>query len=218
MLACVPLAAASPHAIHTDPKAHVQHVFASFLSRDTTYDLIGNIWRMVHPVVPMSAALPDTLSTANHAHYDSDDEGGEAEPSPDGVVNASGFEAGTGSERRVRDRAKRKLKGLSGRRRAATDAAEKSAGLGALIGAAGGAAEAARADKEGAGSPTVAQPHAPTVDTCPTLKNLKEVCMDTTFPGKPEKIYNLMFTSGFMKDFWTEDQKLTGAFEPSGVP
>ncbi|KWU42122.1 hypothetical protein RHOSPDRAFT_6244, partial [Rhodotorula sp. JG-1b] len=114
---------------------HARHIFASFLSRDTTYDLIGNIWRMVHP------------------------QGGGA-------------------------------------------------------GGGGGTASTPRLDKDntaknGGGSPPIPQMHAPTVDTCPTLKNLKEVCLDTVFPGKPEKIYNLMFTSGFMKNFWAENQRLT---------
>ena len=45
--------------------------------------------------------------------------------------------------------------------------------------------------------------------------------MESTLPGTPEKIYNLMFTSGFMKDFMRENQKLLGASsdqtaEPAG--
>lgn len=52
--------------------------------------------------------------------------------------------------------------------------------------------------------------HPVTVDTCPTLKHLTHVCMDTVFPSAPEKIYNLMFTSGFMKEFFINDQRLMG--------
>jgi hypothetical protein len=37
-----------------------------------------------------------------------------------------------------------------------------------------------------------------------------EVALDAVFPGTPEKIYNLMFASGFIKDFMREDQKLRG--------
>lgn len=37
--------------------------------------------------------------------------------------------------------------------------------------------------------------------------------MDSVFPGSPEKIYNLMFTSGFMRDFLQTDMKLTGEWE-----
>ncbi|KAH7101443.1 hypothetical protein BKA62DRAFT_703829 [Auriculariales sp. MPI-PUGE-AT-0066] len=35
------------------------------------------------------------------------------------------------------------------------------------------------------------------------------VCMDTVFPGEPDKIYNLLFASGFIKTFLIEEQKLT---------
>lgn len=58
--------------------------------------------------------------------------------------------------------------------------------------------------------------HAVTTDQCPTHKDLKETCMDATFPSAPEKIYNLLFTSGFMRDFLTGDQKLMG--EPRHSP
>ena len=35
--------------------------------------------------------------------------------------------------------------------------------------------------------------------------------MDTVVPGTPERIHNLMFASGFMKDFMSGEQKLTGS-------
>lgn len=34
--------------------------------------------------------------------------------------------------------------------------------------------------------------------------------MEVIFPGTPEQIYNLMFASGFIKDFLAQDQKLLG--------
>jgi hypothetical protein len=34
--------------------------------------------------------------------------------------------------------------------------------------------------------------------------------MDATFASSPEKIHNLMFSSGFVKDFMVKDQHLTG--------
>ncbi|GAA6004728.1 GRAM and VASt domain-containing protein [Rhodotorula paludigena] len=193
---------------------HARHTFASFLSRDTTYDLIGNIWRMVHPVVPMSAALPDALTTTTSRDLESDDEG---------IVSASGVEAAAPSEG-IHTRAKRRLKGF---RRPRGGTGESSVGGGAKAassvdgGEAGAAGEDGVADGGAGGDAAAgegatkgkkaakAAPHPPTVDTCATLKNLKEVCMDSTFPGAPEKLYNLMFTSGFMKGFWAENQKLT---------
>lgn len=195
----------------------LQHTFASFLSRDTTYDLIGNIWRMVHPVVPMSAALPDALTTTTSRDLESDDEG---------IVSASGVEAAAPSEG-IHTRAKRRLKGFrrprggtgessvgGGGAKAASSVDGGEAGAAGEDGVADGGAGGDAAAGEGATKgkkAAKAAPHPPTVDTCATLKNLKEVCMDSTFPGAPEKLYNLMFTSGFMKGFWAENQKLTGA-------
>ena len=219
----------------------LQHTFASFLSRDTTYDLIGNIWRMIHPVIPLSAALPDALSTSTsrtgHEH-ESDDEsspvGGGGGLSAATAVSASGVEVSQSNEG-VGSRAKRRLKGLRKRGgtgesaqggKAVVDGGVRSSpgggGGGAAARASGGAQDrldgddddeggAAGGKKKKKGGGAATPPHAPTTDSCPTLKNLKEVCMDAQFPGAPEKIYNLMFTSGFMKGFWAENQKLMGA-------
>ena len=55
---------------------HAQYVFASFLSRDTTYDLIVSIWRISHPTVPTGAALPDYEDAQENAD-ESDEEAGE---------------------------------------------------------------------------------------------------------------------------------------------
>ncbi|BGP23465.1 hypothetical protein JCM10295v2_002361 [Rhodotorula toruloides] len=184
---------------------HARHTFASFLSRDTTYDLIGNIWRMFHPVVPMSAALPDTLSTSanSHAAAESEDEEGAAAHDAQTSPTSEG----------KKERAKKRLKGF---RRPRGGTGESTGSTNKSVDFALPADDADKAKGEGEagegkkkGKKGVAPAHPPTVDTCPTLKTLKEVCMDTTFPGAPEKIYNLMFTSGFMKDFWAENQKLT---------
>ena len=172
------LIAFAPRAPLTMDRA--QYTFASFLSRDTTHDLICNIWRMVHPVVPPSASLPDNVP-------DSDDDGASIESNDDGRPT------------------RRRLRGLSGGRRRAetgTSATGPPVPGDKLVRPSPGSPRASRQDLK---------VHPQTVDTLPTLKGLKEVCMDTTFPSAPEKIYNLMFTSGFMKDFWTNNQKLLGA-------
>jgi hypothetical protein len=41
-------------------------------------------------------------------------------------------------------------------------------------------------------------------------KHYPELATDGVFPGTPERIYNLMFASGFLKDFMRENQKLEG--------
>lgn len=42
-------------------------------------------------------------------------------------------------------------------------------------------------------------------------KHYTESALETIVPGEPEKIYNLMFASGFMKEFMRNEEKLTGA-------
>ncbi|QRV80396.1 membrane protein [Ceratobasidium sp. AG-Ba] len=105
-----------------------KYTFASFLSRDTTYDVIHNIWRLSHPRSPngleSTADLPST-------------EG------PPGAANGSSA-------------------------------------------------------------------HRPTQCACSKEgKHYETVVIDTVMPGTPEKIYNLMFASGFVKDFMAGEQKLT---------
>ncbi|KAI0281257.1 GRAM domain-containing protein [Russula aff. rugulosa BPL654] len=39
-------------------------------------------------------------------------------------------------------------------------------------------------------------------------KHYSEIAIDTVIPGTPERIYNLMFASGFLKDFMRDNQKL----------
>ncbi|KAI0321252.1 hypothetical protein OF83DRAFT_1051510 [Amylostereum chailletii] len=39
-------------------------------------------------------------------------------------------------------------------------------------------------------------------------KHFSELALESVFPGTPDRIYNLMFASGFMKDFMRENQKL----------
>jgi hypothetical protein len=58
------------------------------------------------------------------------------------------------------------------------------------------------------------------VTTCQCSKeggHFAEVALETVIPGTPERIHNLMFASGFIKDFLRDNQKLTGmryAFYP----
>lgn len=65
-------------------------------------------------------------------------------------------------------------------------------------------------ERRGSSLGVAAVAHEPTEDTLPLLQELKDTAMDVIFPSTPEKIYNLMFTSGFMREFWVEDQKLMG--------
>jgi hypothetical protein len=46
-------------------------------------------------------------------------------------------------------------------------------------------------------------------------KHFTETALSTTFPSTPEKVYNLMFNSGWLKEFMSEDQKLKGIYDYS---
>ncbi|KAG9119124.1 hypothetical protein FRC07_006017, partial [Ceratobasidium sp. 392] len=119
-----------PNAIQICTRS-TKYTFASFLSRDTTYDVIHNIWRLSHPRSPNALGSSADL------------------PSTEGGVDAPGV---------------------------------------------------------GAGGPAK---HRPTQCACGKEgKHFDTVVIDTVMPGTPEKIYNLMFASGFVKDFMAGEQKL----------
>ncbi|KAK4685181.1 hypothetical protein P7C73_g4972, partial [Tremellales sp. Uapishka_1] len=124
-----------PNAIQVvTPKS--KHTFASFISRDTTYDVMMNIWRLSHPNAVMSTT---SLFTANTSR-------------PGSVHGDPGIAKG------------------------------------AVTGGKG---------------------HAPTQCICLAEgKHYKETALNAIFPGTPEKIYNLMFASGWAKTFLSDDQKL----------
>ncbi|KAF9071696.1 hypothetical protein BDP27DRAFT_1321753 [Rhodocollybia butyracea] len=119
-----------------------KYSFASFLSRDTTYDVIYNIWRLVRP--GGGARSPDTASIASGG-------GGSAGPSPSGIIEGTIIGGN----------------GLADVQNKVTQC---------------------KCGKEG--------------------KHYSETALNTVIPGTPEKIHNLMFTSGFIKDFLVTNQKL----------
>ncbi|KAF8578615.1 hypothetical protein K439DRAFT_1361765 [Ramaria rubella] len=120
-----------------------KYTFASLLSRDTTYDVIYNIWRSVRP----GESLPG---------------------SPRGSLDGAGHTTSFGSV----------LEGV----------------IPSVI------------DKLASGT---GKPHTPTTCACGKEgKHLTELAMECIVPGEPEKIYNLMFASGFIKDFMRNDEKL----------
>lgn len=55
------------------------------------------------------------------------------------------------------------------------------------------------------------------VTTCAcaeTKQHYANVCLDIVLPGTPEKIYTLLFASGFVKTFLQDEQKLIGSPPP----
>ena len=130
-----------PNAIQLSTRT-AKYTFTSFLSRDTTFDVIYNVWRLARP----EDSLMDSQIMSTRNSLEDGDDVSVADGTPNGSVAKKG---------------KSKNK----------------------------------------------------VTQCECGKNSQhypEVAMETVFPGTPEKIYNLMFTSGFMKDFMRENQKLIG--------
>ena len=139
-----------PNAILITTKNN-RYTFASFLSRDNTFEVIHNSWRM-------SGA--DT--TGN----------------------------GGGSLRTSFDSAESGRTGME---------ATRANGVDGIKSEGGGKADPGKAPK---------------VTQCQCGKDgshYNELAMEAVFPGTPEKIHNLIFASGFIKDFMREDQKLIGA-------
>ncbi|KAJ7229185.1 hypothetical protein GGX14DRAFT_417014 [Mycena pura] len=125
-----------PNAIRVGT-ARVDYTFASFLSRDTTFDVIHNIWRLVRP--GDAASIGSGSMEGN-------------------ITIAEGTIIGAG---------------------AAVIAEDGTVQQKATTCACG---------KEGS--------------------HFSEVALDMVIPGTPDRIYNLIFASGFMKDFMSVNQKL----------
>lgn len=123
-----------------------KYTFASFLARDTAYDVIYNIWRLARP----EDGLSEDENMGRLAL--------EASNTPDsGSPNGSAVMS-----------------------------------VGSLM-------------------PVPVPVHKVTYCACGREnKHYPEVANDAIVPGTPERIYNLMFASGFLKDFMREDQKLEG--------
>ena len=123
-----------PNAIGVTENSN-KHTFASFLARDTTYDVIYNIWKHAWSGGGSTEAV---------------------EAPPIGLLTGHGTAFGH-------------VAGAEGPKRKVTQCA---------------------CSKAGAHYPIVA--------------------LEAVVSGTPEQIYNLMFQSGFIKDFMAQDQKLLG--------
>lgn len=151
-----------------------QYTFASFLSRDTTFDVIHNIWRLSHPYLP-SASSDAYIGGSSATPSEADDGVTQADS-----VDFEGLDSGVPHSPASKHR------------------------RGAGAGAAGGASGRKKA---------AALLHKPTTCACGREgRHLTETALDAIFPSTPEKIYNLMFASGFVKDFMNNNQKLIGGF------
>ncbi len=125
-----------PNAIQISTR-QAKYTFSSFLSRDTTFDVIFNIWRLAKP--------EDTGSIVSAPSIE-----GVGMESTEGLVTTS-----SGPAKALAQKVTQCLCG-----------------------------------KEGT--------------------HYSELALETIIPGTPDRIHNLMFASGFIKDFMRVDQKLIG--------
>jgi hypothetical protein len=138
-----------PNAILIETRQN-KYSFASFMSRDTTFDVIHNIWRLARPSDAVS------LISSGRESVDQVGMGGIME----GTTVGAG-EEGVVVGGNVVGKVKKKV----------TQCACGKAG-----------------------------------------EHFTETALDAVFPGTPDRIHNLIFASGFMKDFLAVNQKLTGKF------
>ncbi|EIW63829.1 uncharacterized protein TRAVEDRAFT_109519 [Trametes versicolor FP-101664 SS1] len=134
-----------PNAIQLSTRT-AKYTFTSFLSRDTTFDVLYNVWRLARP----ENSSVGSLGISPRGSLDN----GDSEDTSDGSPPMNGKAAANGAPPKA---VKQKVTQC----------------------------ECGRAGQ-----------------------HYSETAMEAIFPGTPEKIYNLMFTSGFIKDFMRIDQKL----------
>ncbi|CCM07179.1 uncharacterized protein FIBRA_09520 [Fibroporia radiculosa] len=131
-----------PNAIQVTTSG-AKYTFTSFLSRDTTFDVIYNVWRLARPEGSSVGSLLQSPRGSIEVAIDSD-----------GVSMGLPSASSVGTKSQVKNKVTQCLCGKN-------------------------------------------------------REHFNELAMESILPGTPEKIYNLMFTSGFIKDFMTHEQKLT---------
>ncbi|KAI0652656.1 hypothetical protein C8Q79DRAFT_898599 [Trametes meyenii] len=139
-----------PNAIQLSTRT-AKYTFTSFLSRDTTFDVLFNVWRLARP----ENSSMGSLGVSPRGSLENGD--GVSDGTSDGSqpVNGQGAANGAPVKKALKQKVTRCECGKAG-------------------------------------------------------QHYTETAMEAIFPGTPEKIYNLMFTSGFIKDFMRDDQKLIG--------
>lgn len=196
---------------------HARNVFASFLTRDSTYDLIIGIWKISHPnlksslngvTLDGSAGTGDktekaesVISDEGSIHDSSDEVYDEDAEEEDGI--GSFTEAGEGS---VAGSERDSLHGDT-RKASAAVAQAVSGGSAKLIESAEIVANGIPSGQDYPGPAT----HAST-DCGDNDQHYDKVLIDTTIPAPLGKVYSLMFgpaSGAFMRKWLIEDQKST---------
>ncbi|KAF2714691.1 hypothetical protein K504DRAFT_366328 [Pleomassaria siparia CBS 279.74] len=195
---------------------HARNVFASFLSRDPTYDLIIGIWKISHPNLKSSlngvtldgsgtgdkTEKAESVGSEDESTPDSDDEVYDEDAEEDegmGSFTEAGEGSVAGSEHEPT---------VSETRKASALVAQAVSGGPIKLGdAAETVIKNADANQDFPGPKN----HAPT-DCGDADSHYDKPLIDTTIPAPLGKIYNLMFgpASGiFMRKWLSEDQRCT---------
>lgn len=196
---------------------HSKHIFASFTSRDATYDLIVNIWKLGHPTLKSTlngvqlegtggdktekvdgegaGGAEGETQSGSASDVDSDDEEEEFydEEDNDGSVAGNAAEPATGLAD-VEKSVTRKASAMTTNGASAAPAKDGAAG-----------APSAGADFPGPAT------HAPT-DCGDAPSHFDKVVGDDIVPAPLGKVYSLMFGSAspaYMSKWLTVDQKCT---------
>jgi hypothetical protein len=198
---------------------HARNVFASFLARDSTYDLIIGIWKISHPNLKSSlngVALDsggtgdktekaESVGSEDGSLQDSDDDVYDEDAEEDDGIG-SFTEAGEGSV--AGSEAGSVVAGGEGQRKV-------SAAVSQAFGSGGEVTETAKAATNGAAAATQDFPggatHAPT-ECGDTDQHYDKLLIDTTIPAPLGKVYSLMFgpaSGAFMRKWLVDDQKST---------
>jgi len=195
---------------------HARNVFASFLSRDSTYDLIIGIWKISHPNLKSSlngVTLDGSGGTGDKTEkaesIGSDD--GSLQDSDDEVYDEDADEdEGTGS---FTDPGEGSIAGSEVGSSAGETTRKVSGAVSQAFGGGGETAEAAKAVTNGTATAGQDFPgsatHAPT-ECGDSDQHYDKLLIDTTIPAPLGKVYSLMFgpASGvFMRKWLVDDQK-----------
>jgi len=196
---------------------HARNVFASFLARDSTYDLIIGIWKISHPNLKSSlnGVALDTGGTGDKTEKAESvgSEDGSLQDSEDDVYDEDAEEDdGMGSftepgEGSVAGSEVGSVAGGEGQRKVSAAVAQAIGGGGETAEAAKAATNGVAAGQDFPGSTT----HGPT-ECGDSDQHYDKLLIDTTIPAPLGKVYSLMFgpASGvFMRKWLVEDQKST---------
>lgn len=193
---------------------HARNVFASFLARDSTYDLIIGIWKISHPNLKSSlngVALDtggtgdktekaESIGSEDGSDQDSDDDVYDEDAEEDDM--GSYTEPGNGS---VAGSDVGSVAGGEGARKVSAAVSQAIGGGGELAEAAKAVTSAVAAGQDFPGTTT----HGAT-ECGDNDQHYDKLLIDTTIPAPLGKVYSLMFgpASGvFMRKWLIDDQK-----------